>query len=1213
MSLQFIAGPSGCGKSWQEYQQLISESVRRPEQQFLVIVPEQFTMQTQKEILEMHPRKGLLNIDILSFNRLAWRVFAEVGGNSLPVLEDTGKSLVVRHVIAEKKTDLHMLSRTMDRQGASAEMTSFISELLQYRVEPEDLDDWVSAQSDAHHVRLAAKLADVRTVYQAFLDYLEGHYLTTEEVPEMLCNVIDRSQLVRGSVIVLDGFTGFTPVQNKVVEKLLRLAADVRIIMTCSSPDELAAGKNIHGLFHMSRQMYDKTLALARDTGTEVLPVKWITPSEKSRLSGSPALTWLEKNIFRFGRKEPFLGEQKEIRILEAADPAAEIRAAAEQILRMVREEGYRWRDFAIITGDLESSGAAAADIFEQAGIPYFLDQKTPVLDNPAVEFIRSAIDMEIRQYSYESVFRYLRSGMSGFSAEETDNLETYVLALGIRNRSQYEKEWIRMPKTGAGGSAPDGETRSADNRNTAGVTEADGDNTGTESLIEDDADSGGGTTAEYFNRLRVKFLEDTQAFHDGFHERMSSARRKSEVLYRFITEHDVQGKLEAYAETFREEGDDASASEYSQMYRALMDLLDKIAGVLDDERLSMAEYQQILDAGFGEISIGMVPGGEDQVMIGDIERTRLKKIRVMFFTGLNDGIIPRPVSPKGILSESDRSYLEQSGAELSPGVREQMFQQRFYLYLAMTKPSDHLYLSYSRTDNAGTVRKPSYLAGMVQKLFDPLPVITAEDLEAGDLTRVFETKAGEISYLLGQLQGMPARDVSPAGKEILRRMGSRPENRREAQRLLDARNSMNRASSIGSRLAEKLYGRNIRLSVTRLEQFAGCPFSHFLNYGLRLQEREIYGFEMRDFGNIMHDALRIFSQTLKTEGRSWRTLTDSERNIMADRALESAAGAYGNAVLVSTERDRFRILRLQEVLRRTVWALQQQILRGSFEPVNFEYVFGRENPEELAFSPDGRARLCLQGKIDRLDICDADGVRYLKVIDYKTGGQELDLNRVYSGLQLQLVLYMKAACGGERKITGRETEPAGIFYYHIADPLIDETDVGKKDDGDVDALMLTALRPLGIVRSETAVERLFDGETPEGKSSAVLPSGVKIGRGEGEGAKLTDNARPSEDFRTIMDYVTRETQSLGRRMVTGCAEVAPALQYKGSTGKDACEYCAARGICGYDERIAGYSHRRINSAPADDVILKMKRELAEDGAGREQREETGDGEELDN
>ena len=739
MSLQFIAGPSGCGKSWQTYQQVISESLRHSERQFLVIVPEQFTMQTQKEILEMHPRKGLLNIDILSFNRLAWRVFAETGGNTLPVLEDTGKSLVVRHVIAEKKSELHVLSRTLDRQGAAAEMTSFISELLQYRVKPEDLDDWVSTQQETHHDRLAAKLADIRTVYQAFLDYLEGHYLTTEEVPEQLCRVIDRSALVRGSVIVLDGFTGFTPVQNKVVEKLLRLAADVRIIMTCGSPEELISGKNKHGLFHMSRQMLDKTISLAENAGTEVLPVKWITPSADSRLANSPALTWLERNIFRFGKKEPFRGDQKEIRLLEAQDPAAEMRAVAEQILRMVREEGYRWRDFAVVTGDLENTGGIAADIFEQAGIPYFLDQKTSVLDNPAVEFIRSAIDMEIRQYSYESVFRYLRSGMSGFTAEEADDLETYVLALGIRNRSQYEKEWIRMPKTGAGGADP----READ-------------------------DAAGDTTAEYFNRLRVKFVEETQAFHDGFHGRMSSARRKSEVLYNFMTAHDVQGRLQEYAEEFRANGDDASASAYSQMYRALMDLLDKVAGVLDDERLSMAEYQQILDAGFGEITIGMVPGGEDQVMIGDIERTRLKKIRVMFFTGLNDGVIPKPVSSKGILSEPDRSYLEQSGAELSPGVREQMFQQRFYLYLAMTKPSDHLYLSWPVTDSAGAARKPSYLVGMVQKLFDPLSVMRAEELEAGDLTRIFETRAGEMSYLLGQLQAMPGQRVSPDRKSVV-------------------------------------------------------------------------------------------------------------------------------------------------------------------------------------------------------------------------------------------------------------------------------------------------------------------------------------------------------------------------------------------------------------------------------------------------------------
>lgn len=1157
MSLQFIAGPSGCGKSYTAYREIIRQSQKEPDRQFLVIVPEQFTMQTQKEILEMHPKKGLLNIDVLSFNRLAYRVFEETGGNNLPVLEDTGKSLVVRHVISEHKSSLRTLSASLSKQSAAPEMSSLISELLQYKVAPEELDAWISAQEEAHRGKLAGKLVDVQTIYQAFLDYLEGHYLTTEEVPQHLCEVIDGSVLVRDSVIVLDGFTGFTPVQDLVVDKLLRLAGKVTIVLTCGSREELVRAKNPHSLFHMSREMYDRTRKLAQDSRTEILPDIWIGPSEKSRFASSPALSFIEENLFRYRTGEPYAEPQEEIKIVRAADPASEMRMAAEQILRMVREEGYRWRDFAIVTGDLETYGRAGEGLFREAGIPYFLDEKKSVLDNPAVEFIRAALDMEISRYSYESVFRFLRSGMTSFTEEEADDFETYVLALGIKGWKKYDEKWIRMPKTGKGGVDPSAETEDS-------------------SML-------------YFNGLREKFVEEMREFHEDFHERMSSARRKCEVLYRFIVRHDIEGKLKTYEERFSDDDDEARAKEYSQMYRAIMDLLDKVARVLGDEKLKMREYQEILDAGFQEIAIGVIPPGEDQVMIGDIERTRLKKIRVLFFVGINDGIIPKPAAAKGILSEPDRDYLKKSGAELSPTARELIFQQRFYLYLSLTKPSDHLYLSFSATGSDGEALAPSYLIGTIQKLFADLPVLEESQIREQDPTRILETPAGENGYLLEALQAMPAREMTPEAKEVLRKMMAEPRERERADRLLRAKSASNKASSIGQELAEKLYGRDLNLSVTRLEEFANCPFAHFMDYGLRLHEREIFEFQTRDFGTIMHEALRIFSQNLKEKHLSWRELSDSEREELADRALDSAAGGYGNSVLLSTERNHHIIDQIREILQRTVWALQKQIEKGSFEPTDFEFTFGRNDSKVLSFGL-GSARMNLYGKIDRLDTCDVDGTRYLKVIDYKTGNENLDLNRVSGGIQLQLAVYMKAAEAVAEEGGAKSAEPAGIFYYQISDPLIDEA---KADD--IDEKIMMELRPNGLVRSELSVQRLFDKETTEGKLSDVLPSGVKIGEAEKKGGEGVSgkSARDKEDFDTLSRFVTYEVQKLGKEMMEGDDTILPAAQYKGSSGTDACTYCGMRGICGYDERIAGFHHRRIGDRQPDDVLREMREALS--------------------
>lgn len=1166
MSLQFIAGPAGCGKSFQVCRQMIEEAVREPEKQFLVIVPEQFTMQTQKEILEMHPKKGLLNIDVLSFNRLAWRVFEEVGGNRLPVLEDTGKNLVVRHVIMNGRGRLKIMQGSLEKQGASAEMSSLISELLQYRISPEDLDDWAEAQRGGRHERLALKLEDVKTVYTSFLSYLQDHYLTTEEVPELLCSVIDRSALIRGSVIVMDGFTGFTPVQEQVVSKLLKLADSVRVVVTCGSPEELRYGKNLHSLFHMSREMTDRTTVLAREAGTEILPAVWLAPSGKSRFAHSPALSYMEENLFRYGERKPYGKPQTEIAVLEAQDPVSEMRAAAEQIRRMVREEGYRWRDFAVVTGDLDTYGRAGTRIFQEAGIPYFLDQKKSVLDNPAVEFIRSAIDMEIRQYSYESVFRFLRSGMTDFSGQEADDMETYVRALGVRGWKKYDEEWTRMPKSGPGG--------------------ADAEDERAEPAILG------------YNRLREKFTGEMREFHEAFHGRQMTAEDRTKVLYGLIVRHRLQDRLEEMSDRFSGAGNAAGAKEYSQLYRAIMDLLNRIAVVLGDERMSMKEYQQILDAGFEEIAIGVIPPGEDQVMIGDIERTRLRKIRVLFFTGINDGLIPKPSVQKGILSEPDRSRLEEGGARLSPSAREKMFRERFYLYLAMTKPSDRLYLSYARTSADGSAAKPAGLIHVIRRLFafsekleDLLPVLTEEELYRQDLTRLFETPSGERAYLLKIMQAIPASEVPEEAETILRRIRRDPHRRVRAERLLEAKTAGCRASAIGNALAEKLYGTDIELSVTRLEEFAGCPYRHFLDYGLRLQEREDFEFRLRDFGNVMHRALQIFSAEVAERGLSWRSLTDSQRNGLADLALRSAAGNYGNAVLMSSGRNRYEIEQLSEMLRRTVWALQKQIMKGAFEPDRFEFRFGG-GTDTSSFAA-GHAVMNLYGRIDRLDVCDADGVRYLKIIDYKTGSRDLDLNRVYSGLQLQLPLYMREVCEEQqRQLPSMTAEPAGIFYYHIQDPLVDEADADARDEE-----ILKALRPLGLVRSEKPVQRLFDAETEDGQTSDVLPAGVKIGDAEkadrSEKKKPAKAARGREDFYTLLDFAGEKARELGEEMMRGNCAISPALQFQGSKETDECTYCEGCDICAYDERLEGYRHRLVRNETPDDVIRHMQSTLA--------------------
>ena len=1132
MSIQFIAGGSGSGKSHYIYEKIIQDSMEHPERNYLMIVPEQFTMATEKELASLHPRKAILNINVLSFNRLAWRVFGEVGGNTRPVLEETGKSLVLQKVIWEQQKKLKVLGGTLKKPGAVARMKSLISELLQYQIRTEDLEDWAAGAEKKKLLEL--KIRDIRTVYQGFTDYLSRKYLTAEEVPEVLCSVIGKSELVRNSTVVLDGFMGFTPVQRQVIRQLCALCKKLYVVVTIDPGEDIFRKDRPHRLFHVSSQMIRQLTEIAREKGTEILPTDWVLSGEKSRFASNPALHFLEQNLFRYGKKS-YAGGQESVAVGEAETPAEELTCAAETILRLVREKGYHYRDFAVVTGDLEEYGREAGRIFRAAGIPCFLDQKHNVMMNPFVEFIRAAIDMAVQNCSYESVFRFLRCGLTDFSEEETDRMENYVLALGIRSRKQYEEKWIRLPR----------------HMNPEEIGE--------------------------LNGLRERFIRKTQEFMSGIKEKMSPAERKTEVLYRFIVQNNIQLKLKEREEKFRAEGEAALAREYAQIYRIIMDLLDKVTEVLGGEKMGLTAYQQILEAGLQETRVGLIPPGGDQVLIGDIERTRLKNVRVLFLVGVNEGIIPKKVSGAGILSEADREYLQAKSVSLSPTAREEMYRQRFYLYLSLTKPSDRLYLSYSRAASGEKVRMPSYLIGMIIRLF---PDIRVRKLEAEKTVQNrLETPEGTLALFLEGLRSVRAGSPEAGFLELYHWYRKDETRKTQLERLLEAAFYENPQTGISRAVARALYGKVLVNSATRLEQFAACAFAHFLKYGLLLKEREKYEFNAADMGTVMHEALESFSKKVSERGLCWAELTDEQREKMVDEALDEVVHDYGNTILHSSQRNNWLIGRTRSMMRCTVWALQEQLKKGEFEPGGFEVTFAEEDQLQsvnISLSQDEKLRL--RGRIDRLDLCETDEKLYVRIIDYKTGKTALDLFALYYGTQLQLVVYLNAAMELEqKKHPDKQVEPAGIYYYHIEEPYL-KTDTLEADVSP--EARLGALRLDGLSRGEEEVIKLQDRTVEPGGSSHVIPVLVTS---KGKLDKRSKTAG-KEEFDIICGYAEKKVRELGRQILDGDTGISPALL----KAKDSCAYCPYHGICGFDEKIPGFSYRRMKPLSEEELFRRM-------------------------
>ena len=685
MSLRFYFGPSGSGKSHRIYEEIMQRAAQEPGRNFLIIVPDQFTMQTQKDLVMRSDRGGILNIDVLSFGRLSHRILEEVGTKEMPVLDDTGKSLVLQKIAADLKEQLPAMGSLLHKQGYIHEVKSAISEFMQYGISTQDMDKLIA--SAEKRGALAMKLRDLKTLYRGFQDYIRDHFITTEETLDVLRRSLVKSKILPDSVVVFDGFTGFTPIQNRLIQELMRVCEETIVTVTIGEEEDPYQMDGEQKLFHLSKKTVADLVKLAAEaevTRGEDVFVK----GGPNRFTEASALCYLEQNLFRY-QYEPYTEKQCEIRMFEALSPRDEVHQTALYIRMLIREVGLTFRDIAVVIGDLEGYASYVETEFGQLEIPCFLDRTRGIVLNPMIEYIKSALQLYIRDFSYDTVFHFLRSGMADISREEIDELENYVIRTGARGYRTYSRLFTRKTEEMQQGSGQEDTERAEE-------------------------------TMERLNRIRQQFTDTVEILHMA---PRAKAGEYVDHLYDFLEQNQVQQKLLNYQQRFEQEGDLAKAREYAQIYRLVMDLLDQIYELLGEEEISLQEFADILEAGFGEITVGTIPQNVDRIVVGDMERTRLKQVKVLFFLGVNDGNIPKNVSKGGIISDMDREFLIESGTEMAPSPRQQMYIQRLYLYLNMTKPSQRLYLSYAKVNSDGKGIRPSYLIDTVRKLFPQLAV----------------------------------------------------------------------------------------------------------------------------------------------------------------------------------------------------------------------------------------------------------------------------------------------------------------------------------------------------------------------------------------------------------------------------------------------------------------------------------------------------------
>ena len=1108
MPLKFVFGPSGSGKSSYLYQHVIQESMKYPERNYIVLVPEQFTMQTQKDLVMMHERKGIMNIDVLSFARLAYRVFEETGGGGLPVLDDEGKNLILRKIAGDYESELKMLGGHMKKQGYISEVKSVISEFTQYDIGEDEIERVMESAGESS--RLYYKLADIRLLYRGFTDYLREKYITKEELLDVLSCEVEKSERLKNSTVVLDGFTGFTPVQDRLLGELMRHCREVIVTVTMDRRGNPYVYEHPYQLFALSKQMVTSLLQIAKQNKIPVEEPVELYDHVPWRFKEQEALAFLEKHLFRYGAGA-YEKEQEQVKLHLAKNPREEAYAVAEQVRRMMREDRYRLRDIGVIVSDMDVYADHLKQAFIKYDIPFFMDHKRSILLNSFVEYIRSVLHMAEQSFSYESVFRFLRTNLAGFTYEEIDELENYVIGLGIKGYKHWQEKWTRKLR----------------------------------GMAQEDLDK--------MNHYRRQLVEKVDGLIYVLRQRRKTVADITRAIYEFMVQENLQVRLAEQEELFKAKGELALAREYAQIYRIVIELFDKFVELLGDEQVSLSEYCKLLDAGLEEARVGVIPPEVDQVVIGDMQRTRLKDIKALLFAGANDVYLPGALLHTGLLSELDREKFAREKLTLSAGGKEKAYVQKFYLYLNLTKPSEKLDIYYSKVSADGKSVRPSYLIQELQKLFPKLKVRDEERyLKEQELTENigFDRMIREFVQKRHETDG--------AWCELYNWYKKNPKWQEKVERFLEAGYYRKPLDALTEEAAKRLYGEEFETSITRMERFAVCAFSHFLTYGLGLREREEYDFQAADLGNVCHRALERFSYKVEREAGDWLKLTEEKRKQYVEESVEEAIADYGNSILYSSSRNAYLIVRMKRMLEKTVWALTKQLAAGDFKPSAYELRFAN-------------------GKIDRVDTCEDGDCVYVKVIDYKTGSKSFDVTALYHGLQLQLMVYMDAALQMEqKKHPEKEILPAGVFYYRIQDPLIDRPKEGEEQES-----ILKELKPDGMISLEKEVLEHLD-HCMVGESS-VIP--VKYNK-NGSLSK-SSKAASAQDFYLMMKYAVNKVEEIRQKILSGDVKVNP---YRRGT-ETSCDYCSYRQICGFDTKMEGYRYREIEAMSVDKVIQAMKGE----------------------
>lgn len=1124
MKLRLIEGGAGTGKTTLCLQEIAERLRQEPlGAPLLLLVPEQATFQSERALTELPGVSASLRAQAVGFAGLYRLLGAENAFPVLPRLDDQGRAMLLLACLQRVSGELSVLRGASGGIGLVDSLTEALVEFEQYNVLPDDLRR--AAEQVANEL-LAGRLQDLALIYQTYLQMIDGGFRDQGVMMHELAAAAADSRLLEGAELWLDGFLDLNPSQMDVLAAILPKARAVNVCLCL--PD-----KGVQRIFDRQKRLGDKLRHLAQQLGADVEVVRLL---KNFRHQGNGELAAVEEAFAAGGFGAVSISRPQSIRVLAAADPHDEVAAAARIISELCGREGYRFRDIAVITRSIGDYRVELNNVFRDFGIPFFLDMGVALGQHPLLKLLATVLSVLAENWSAGAVFAYLKSGLAPVSAEEADVLENYARRVGLRGNMWRSAGSFRRGR-------------------------------------EDEL--------ELINELAVRAVSPLLGLQQRLPEQPTVADMV-QALLALLDELRVGDRLAEWQQRAVAEGELRLADAHRQILPEVEQMLAQLAAFLGDTPGHPARFAELLSEGAARLELSSIPPSLNEVTVAEVSRSRLPEIRAAIVLGMNEGTMPLVTAESGFFNSAERRQLAGLGLKLAPGGREQQFLEDYYVYIALTRSSERLYLIYAENAADGSAMQPS--------------------LALADLRRVLPGLAVEKTASLDRL-GMLGGDRMLLGgltAHLARLKAGEPVDERDDEFWRAVCHRLNRTGKLQSALAMlsgglsyqvdktpldrrrfgALYPRADTTSVSRLEKFNTCPCKYYASYGLGLYPREEFQLRPVDVGTLYHHLLAAVMQRLLEQDCDWAALSAEEvEPLIADVLGDLVANdADWRALLADSARNAYAREKMVSVVRQSILDMSDSFARGQFRPVAFELDFGmkhRENgaglaPVEIEL-PDGRT-VSLRGQIDRIDAACGIDSDFVRVVDYKMQNKTLHLSDIYYGLNWQLPLYLDALLQNGSK-RGRRLSPAGMFYIPVQEIVKSVKTAGEAGEG-------LKLQGLAVLDMEALVlaERDFEAGSHAQTMQVHLKKDMTFGR--------HTLGLSAAEYRLVQHALRQMVAGRLGEMLSGDIRQRPVAPQ----GRPVCEYCDYYPVCALDLAVES-DVRPMENLPQQEIMARLAAE----------------------